>query len=259
MVETHHRAGASEIKFVVDAALAGRIRAWARQHLGPDPHGGGPSADEYRTASLYFDTVDFDVFQRRGSFGRAKYRIRHYGDNGTVFLERKLRKPNVLIKRRTPIPIDDLTRLADPSSGEWAGRWLQRRIAARRLLPMCQVSYSRTARGIDTPAGPARLTIDQSLSALPIEGIGFRPGPGTPFLDGRQIVELKFRSTVPAIFKRLIEEMVLSPATVSKYRLGMTAAGRAPGDAPAAPSVPGDPGEPVLVEADLQVRLARNV
>ncbi len=258
MVETSHRAGASEIKFVVDAALAGRIRAWARQHLDPDPHGGGPSSDEYHTASLYFDTVDFDVLQRRGSFGRAKYRIRHYGDNGTVFLERKLRKPNVLIKRRTPIPLDDLARLDDPSAGPWAGYWLQRRIAARRLLPMCQVSYSRTARGIDTPAGPARLTIDQSLCALPIDGIGFRPGPGTPFLDGRQIVELKFRSTLPAVFKRLIEEMVLSSVTVSKYRLGMAAAGRVPADVPVAASAPDDPGKAVLVEADLRGRLAPN-
>ena len=176
-------------------------------------------------------------------------------------------KPNVLIKRRTPIPIDDLARLADPTAGHWAGQWLQRRIAARRLLPMCQVSYSRTARGIDTPAGPARLTIDQSLCAQPIDGIGFAPASGTPFLDGRQIVELKFRSALPVIFKRLIEEMVLSPVTVSKYRLGMTAAGRVPGEGVVAASGPGDPGdavlgetgEAVLVEADRQVRLARNV
>jgi hypothetical protein len=232
MVETHHRAGACEIKFVVDAALAERIRAWARHHLEPDPHGGGPASDEYQTASLYFDTAGFDVFHRRGSFGRAKYRIRHYGGGegagDTLFLERKLRRPNLLVKRRTRIPAGDLTLLDDPAAGDWPGRWMHRRIVARRLLPMCQVSYSRMARGIDTPTGPARLTIDESLSALPIGEIQFRPGPGLPFLEGQRILELKFRSALPAIFKRLIEEMALAPVTASKYRLGMTAIGRVP-------------------------------
>ncbi len=181
----------------------------------------------------------------------------------------------MLVKRRSRVPFGDLARLSDPAAGEWAGWWLQRRIAARRLLPICQVSYSRTARGIDTPAGPARLTIDEALSASPIDRIGFTAEPGRAFLDGRRIVELKFRSTLPAIFKRLIEEMVLAPGTVSKYRLGISALGRVPDDRAAGDplanggsvrlqtteprSAGPDAAEAVLVEADHQPRLARNV
>jgi hypothetical protein len=228
-----HRAGASEIKFIVDAALAGRIRDWARHHLDADPHGGGPASDEYQTTSLYFDTAAFDVFHRRGSFGRAKYRIRRYGEanvDGAVFLERKLRKPNLLVKRRTRIRERDLVLLDGPVPVEWDGRWLHRRIAVRQLRPMCQIAYSRTARIVETPTGLARLTIDESLSAQPIDSIRFRAEPGTPFLNGRRIVELKFRAALPAIFKRLIEEMALAPVTASKYRLGMTAIGRIAGE-----------------------------
>ena len=81
----------SEIKFVVDAATGGRIREWARARLAPDPHGAGSFADEYRVSSLYFDTAARDVFHRRGSYGRSKYRIRRYHDEPSVFLERKLR------------------------------------------------------------------------------------------------------------------------------------------------------------------------
>ena len=82
------RASASEIKFLLDEGQAPAIRAWARANLQPDPYGGGPFADAYTTSTLYFDTRQLDVFNRRDSFGRAKYRVRRYGDAGSVFFER---------------------------------------------------------------------------------------------------------------------------------------------------------------------------
>ena len=69
------RASASEIKFLLDEGHVPAIRAWARANLQPDPHGGGPFADAYTTSTLYFDTRQLDVFHRRSSFGRAKYRV----------------------------------------------------------------------------------------------------------------------------------------------------------------------------------------
>ena len=90
--------------------MAVKIRHWARTHLDPDAHGLGPFGDEYRTTSVYFDTDAFDVFHRRGSFGRSKYRIRRYGDEETVFLERKMRQPAVLAKRRTSLSLAALSR-----------------------------------------------------------------------------------------------------------------------------------------------------
>ena len=56
---------ASEMKVLVSPARAGQILAWARQHLSPDPHAGGPAGDGYQITSLYFDTAQFDVFHRR--------------------------------------------------------------------------------------------------------------------------------------------------------------------------------------------------
>src|SRR5262245_50208110 len=115
---------ASEIKFVVPIALGEEIRDWARQNLEPDPYGGGRFNDWYHTASLYFDTADGHVFHRKGSFGRSKYRVRRYGDAEFVFVERKLRKPGVLVKRRTIVPLDSINRLSDPVAGpEWPGEW----------------------------------------------------------------------------------------------------------------------------------------
>ena len=240
------RSHAYEIKFVVPAGLANEIRRWARLELAPDPHGGGVHGDEYRTTSLYLDTLTLDVFHRRGSMGRSKYRIRRYGAAPQVFLERKMRQPTVLAKRRSSVPIASLSQLS-PSLGSarspvdrrtapidagWSGSWFHQRIAARGLRPVCQVSYVRMARGIFSGSETIRLTLDSELHARPTLGYTFDHDPGAPMaglLDGgATILELKYRGPAPALFKRLVEEFALVPQTASKYRMGMLAAMPAP-------------------------------
>ena len=82
---------AFETKFLIDPALGQRIREWMRAKLSPDPYGSGSHADEYRITSLYFETRNYDVFRRQGSYGRSKYRVRRYGSADVVYLERKMR------------------------------------------------------------------------------------------------------------------------------------------------------------------------
>ena len=225
------RASASEIKFLLDARLAPAIRAWARANLQPDPHGAGPFADAYTTSTLYFDTRQMDVFNRRNSFGRAKYRVRRYGDASSVFFERKLRQPGVLIKRRTLDSIDELRRLeAHEADDRWIGHWFHRRLLARRLRPVCQVTYDRMARVVSTAEGVVRLTLDGNLRATSVDTPAFVGDAGEQFLTGHTILELKYHARVPAVFRRLIEEFALKPQTASKYRLA-TAAVRQPGRA----------------------------
>ena len=220
------RASASEIKFLLDEGQAPAIRAWARANLQPDPHGGGPFTDAYTTSTLYFDTRQLDVFNRRSSFGRAKYRVRRYGDATSVFFERKLRQPGVLIKRRTLDSIDAMQRLEqDEADAGWVGHWFHRRLLARRLRPVCQVTYDRTARVASTAEGLVRLTLDGNLRAASIGAPAFVPDAGEPFLAGHNILELKYKARVPAVFRRLIEEFALKPQTASKYRLATAAVG----------------------------------
>ena len=227
MVHTREtRASASEIKFVVDPAVAPAIGAWAREHLKADPHGGGPFEDEYETASLYFDTGTLDVFNRRGSYGRAKYRVRRYGTSDVVFLERKLRQPGLLIKRRTIAAIESLNRLQSSAvQVGWDGEWFHRRLQLRRLAASCQVSYHRMARVLPCPDGIARLTLDSELRAFSLESASFSSGGGVRFLEHGLILELKYHRYLPALFRRLVEEFALEIGTASKYRLGMAALG----------------------------------
>ena len=224
------RPHAREAKFVLDAALAENIRLWARQHLEADVHGHGPHGDEYDTTSVYFDTDAQDVFNRRGSFARSKFRIRRYDGNDGVFLERKLRQPAVLAKRRTLVPVDALTRLDDATVDDrWAGSWFHRRVAARQLQPVCQIAYSRMARGVARDGDQVRLTLDVNLRARPAAGASFadRRGDFTMALPEQSILELKYRGPLPTVFRRLCSEFALTPQPASKYRLGMLALGHA--------------------------------
>jgi hypothetical protein len=183
--------------------------------------------DSYRITSLYFDTPNFDVFHRKGSFNRAKYRIRRYDLGDIAFLERKLRTRKMLSKRRSIVGIDELERLSDGEpEASWAGYWFHRRLLARGLRPACQISYDRTARVSMTSCGPIRLTVDRNLRALPLDTLAFDDaGIRTPLSQEHHILELKFIRDMPAVFKNLVEEFALNAQPVSKYRLAVAALG----------------------------------
>ena len=214
---------AREAKFLVSAAEAPRLRAWARRVLSPDPHGTGPWLDEYAIATLYFETAAFDVFHRRGSFGRSKLRIRRYGAMNTVFLERKLRTDGLLAKRRTAVPIEELAVLDETPSRAWPGHWFHKRLARRALRPGCRVSYTRMARMGQTKDGPIRLTIDAGLRAAATSRISLAELGGSLVMPDQAIVELKFIGDQPALFQYLADEFQITPQPVSKYRMSMAA------------------------------------
>ena len=104
-IEMPEREFAREIKFRLLPDLAMAVREWVGPRLQADPNASSPGGSGYDITSLYCDTPEFDVFQRRGSYGRSKYRIRRYGRSDVVFLERKMRTQGKLTKRRSIIPM----------------------------------------------------------------------------------------------------------------------------------------------------------
>lgn len=221
------RESASEIKFLIAPALAEQIRDWARARMAPDPNASGESGDAYKITSLYFDTEQFDVFHRKGSFGRSKYRIRRYGDSEVAFLERKLKTRGLVTKRRSIVELNELQRLSGAEAERgWPGHWFHQRLAARRFRLICQISYRRTARVATTGHGPIRLTLDESIRALPTADLVFNDANnGTALAENRIILELKYRFDMPVLFKLLVEEFALNPQALSKYRLAAVALG----------------------------------
>jgi hypothetical protein len=218
----------SETKLLVDARLGDDIRAWARGRLGPDPNGSGRFGDQYGVASVYLDTVAHDVYHRRGSYGRSKYRIRHYENDQSAFLERKLRTRLRLTKRRTRIPLEAVSGLrldtADPTH---PAHWFFRRVTLRRLGPVCVIRYTRTARMADTSEGPVRMTLDASIAACPTSLVTLSAGQGRPLVEGAMILELKYSGVFPRIFRDLVDEFHLTPRPASKYRFAVQTLGLA--------------------------------
>ena len=221
-----YSASAAELKFVVDESLADAIRQWMRGELGADPHGVGNDGDGYQTTTLYFDTEDFDHFFCRRSFARAKFRIRRYNNGSTVFLERKMKVEGRVSKRRTNCAVEDLGRLSAPAP-DWPGRWFAHRLENRRLQPVCEVAYNRTARVGASDCGPIRLTLDTNLRATEINAIRFTGAAHLAVAPGAAILEMKYRIHVPLVFKRLIEEFDLTSRSHSKYRAAIRGLGLA--------------------------------
>jgi hypothetical protein len=143
-----------------------------------------------------------------------------------AYLERKLKTRGLLTKRRSLVKLDELERLSDVDPvRDWAGYWFHRRLLARGLGPVCQISYARTARVAMTHNGPIRLTLDDNLRAVPADRLSFCDQTGEIILEHRIVLELKFRYEMPVLFKNLVEEFALNPQPFSKYRLAAAALG----------------------------------
>lgn len=215
------RQGAFELKFLIDEDQAADIIGWARHHLEADPHFDPDLGDGYHVNSLYLDTPQFDVFHRREGFCQQKYRLRRYGCNPLVWFEQKRKRKGLVRKRRVPVDQAEIPlRLDQPAEVEWPGHWFRRKLDEQQLRPVCQVTYQRLARFKNTDEGVVRLTIDDRLRAIPAEGWTIPTGSleGVSLLEGKRILELKFRGAMPGMFRQLVEEQRLQVASFSKYR-----------------------------------------
>ncbi len=220
---TEKREFAYEIKFLVPDPVAEQALAWMRSNLLPDPFASGASQDAYCVNSVYLDTPEFAVFHRVGSFGRCKYRVRRYGQEKGVFLERKLKTRGLVGKRRTRTLDSEVAQLsegdADPG---WAGFWFHRRLLARKLEPKCQIAYDRIARVGSAPDGPIRMTLDRNLRAFPTsDWFVQESGPWIPLLDRQCVIELKYRKVFPELYQSFVSTLNLQSQAVSKYRMAV--------------------------------------
>jgi hypothetical protein len=214
---------AYELKFMLDSRQAHVVEDWARRHLILDPHGDLGLGGAYLIHSLYLDTPTFDVFWRCPSYRRRKYRLRRYGEESVVYLERKTRDGDQVRKRRSSIAGSELATLQQPDViSNWPGEWFHRRVSLRRLVPALHVDYRRLAFISPPQHESARLTLDRDLHCVPAVGWSVQaPHQGLPLAQGQVVLELKYRGTLPALFRRLLHETALCPGPMSKYRRGM--------------------------------------
>lgn len=234
---------AYEVKFLLPEAEAREVERRLRPRLALDPHVDPAVGDSYRVTSVYFDTENFDVFRKSDGYRRRKFRIRRYGNAATVFLEQKSKSNQQVRKRRTVVTEDQIAHVVrvltphsalppqrgegkTPSVGDWPGMWFATRLAAKRLRPVCRVSYDRLALIGTTHDGPIRVTFDRAARGEVAQApIPEAVKDGKLLLHDEVIAEFKFLGAMPAVFKSVIEGLRLSPLSVSKYRRCMEAVG----------------------------------
>ena len=211
---------AFEVKFLLDESRARDVERRLATRLSLDPHSDRALENAYRVTSVYCDTPAFDVFHRIGPHRRRKYRVRRYGSESCVYLERKTKQGERVRKRRTAIDGSELPSLSSFSHNDtWPGHWFHDQLLFRRLEPVCCVQYLRTAYvGVDDD-GPLRLTFDRDIRSAVVKDWTMNlSGDGLPALTDLVVCEFKFRGALPGLFKSVIQELALEPAGVSKYR-----------------------------------------
>ena len=222
---------AFEVKFLLADALAAEVQAWAHRSMQLDAYGDPQRGGSYETTTLYLDTPQRDVFHRSPKHRSRKFRLRRYGSEGRVYLERKTRRGDRVQKWRSDVPLEELSALAtsDCPVG-WPGAWFHERLQTRALQPACRMTYERTAFVQRTEDGALRLTLDRQIRGLATSDWTLLPlAAGHQILPGQVICELKFRSGLPQLFKELIQQLQLEAGSVSKYRRMMLATGELSG------------------------------
>jgi hypothetical protein len=208
---------AYELKFKLTPQHAVELEAWARDRLTVDPHGDNGC---YRITSVYCDTPHLDVFHRSPRFRRSKFRIRRYDGSPQIYLERKTKKGDRVRKKRCEIADEHLEWLRGPlAPTDWVGSWFLERVRERKLQPTACVTYRRTAFfGIDGGV-PVRMTLDRELVGVPAtQWHSPQVRDGHALLPDAVLLELKFHTALPPIFRDLLTRLPNEPARASKYR-----------------------------------------
>ncbi|OWK37464.1 polyphosphate polymerase domain-containing protein [Fimbriiglobus ruber] len=220
-------ATAYEVKFVLTEGQAAEVAARVNGKLFLDPFADPAMGHAYLTTSVYTDTPAFDVFRRTEGYDRDKFRVRRYGADGPVFVERKAKNGEKVRKHRERI---DVTAVADFSapvcSGERAGGWFHRQLREKLLKPVCRITYERVAFLGTADGTTARLTFDRNIrGALTTDWVPNAVETAAPLLANRVVCEFKFRTAMPALFRGIVADLKLAPASFSKYRVFVKSAG----------------------------------
>lgn len=215
---------AFELKFQLDPDLGKRIEEWAAINLLPDKHG---DSGRYSITSVYCDTPELDVFHRSPGYRRSKFRLRRYDASSHAFLERKRKRGDRVLKRRTLVPADELAVLSkEQLPSAWAGDWFYDRVRSRNLRPTACVTYRRAAFFGMAGDMPVRLTIDRDLMGLPADAWHIpHVKEGTALLPEGVLLELKFHLHMPPLFRDLLALLPAQAARMSKYRRCVSACG----------------------------------
>jgi hypothetical protein len=214
------------LKFLVSAATAHEIENWGAQRMQRDRFSDPRLNGAYQTTTLYLDTPAYDVYHRAPGHRSSKLRLRRYGEESRVYLERKTRRGDRVRKRRSDMQLAELPLLLQNGNQPQPDAWFCAYLHSGGFRPACRMTYDRTAFVQSSDDGPLRLTLDRRIRGVPADDWDLTPlDDGHGILPDHVVCEFKFRAALPNLFKEIIHALCLEMGSVSKYRRMMAAAG----------------------------------
>lgn len=226
-----------EFKYVLPKDLRACIEKDIEPFMMLDPFVAEREDRNYLVRSLYYDDAAYSSYYQKieGALLRSKFRLRTYSDtprdNDRIYLEIKGRYNSLVFKRRTAFdsvtPFSECASVTDEivraAQGSPLGEQFVFALARRRIEPIMLIDYIR--RPYVSRYDPEfRLTMDDHLYGTVTNRL-FPDHWETrrEFLVDCTVMEIKFRSSIPLWFHRIIKNYGLKRVSISKICRGMEA------------------------------------
>jgi len=222
-----------EMKYIIRKSISESIQKEIRNFMIYDGYANKELKKNYFVRSLYFENNNYSNFNEKvdGVKLRHKYRIRTYSNkldkNTPIFLELKGRENERTYKIRFFIEQNDLNLFFDKKNyfklkKTYLDNYLIERFIfdcyRKNLSPKILVDYNRTPY-INKSGLYFRLTFDNnifSLSNSSLYSTSLNSGC-RECLAGFTILEVKFESSIPAWFQRIVQNYQLQIRSISKF------------------------------------------
>ena len=222
-----------EMKYIIRKSISESIQKEIRNFMIYDGYANKELKKNYFVRSLYFENNNYSNFNEKvdGVKLRHKYRIRTYSNkldkNTPIFLELKGRENLRTYKTRFFIEQNDLNLFFEKKNyfklkKTYSDNYLIEQFIfdcyRKNLSPKILVDYNRTPY-INKSGLYFRLTFDNNIFSLSNSSLystslnsGWRE-----CLAGFTILEVKFESSIPAWFQRIVQSYQLQIRSISKF------------------------------------------
>ena len=231
-----------EIKYILNQSLSLSIQNEIKNFMTYDGHiNKNSSKKKYYVRSIYFDNDSYSNFNEKvdGLKIRHKFRIRTYTDKLTrdskLYLEEKGRLNQRTYKIRTKIMKNDLDLFFNQKNLFRLKKNYENTMLVEKFIfeslrknihPNVIIDYDRSPF-VNNTGLYFRLTFDSNIRSSVSNSLFLTNNQWKKCLDGFDILEVKFDTTVPAWFQKIIQSYELNRLSISKYVLGLEATGLA--------------------------------
>ena len=222
-----------EMKYIIRKSISESIQKEIRNFMIYDGYANKELKKNYFVRSLYFENNNYSNFNEKvdGVKLRHKYRIRTYSNkldkNTPIFLELKGRENLRTYKTRFFIEQNDLNLFFEKKNyfklkKTYSDNYLIEQFIfdcyRKNLSPKILVDYNRTPY-INKSGLYFRLTFDNNIVSLSNSSL-YSTGLKSSWrecLAGFTILEVKFESSIPAWFQRIVQSYQLQIRSISKF------------------------------------------